>query len=82
MFPDPTADDTADDLDWRRRIRIGFALSHPTVIAGLALGAETWAGATGVAVLAIHGLVELQWHVTDRHDGPAGIPAASLYGPS
>jgi hypothetical protein len=55
-----------DDLAARRRARIGFALSHPTVAIGLAMGADTTTGIVGAAILALHGLVELQWHVTDR----------------
>jgi hypothetical protein len=62
-----------DDADARRRARIGFALSHPTVIAGLAMGADATTGMVGVAILALHGLVELQWHLADRAH-PAGIP--------
>lgn len=55
-----------DELDARRRARIGFALSHPTVAIGLAMGADTTIGIVGAAILALHGLVELQWHVSDR----------------
>lgn len=68
----------ADEADARRRARIGFALSHPTVVAGLAMGADPTTGMVGAAVLAMHGLVELHWHQADRTE-----PAARLYsGPS
>lgn len=72
----------ADEADARRRARIGFALSHPTVVIGLAMGADATTGMVGAAILALHGLVELHWHLADRAE-PAGIPAANLYsGPS
>ena len=71
-----------DDADARRRARIGFALSHPTVVIGLAMGADATTGIVGAALLALHGLVELQWHLADRAE-PAGIPVSNLYsGPS
>jgi acyl dehydratase len=71
-----------DEADARRRARIGFALSHPTVVVGLAMGADTTTGVVGAAILALHGLVELHWHLADRAE-PAGIPVSSLYsGPS
>ena len=71
-----------DEADARRRARIGFALSHPTVVVGLAMGADATTGMVGAAILALHGLVELHWHLADRAE-PAGVPAASLYsGPS
>jgi hypothetical protein len=71
-----------DEADARRRVRIGFALSHPTVVVGLALGADTTTGIVGAAILALHGLVELQWHLAARAE-PAGVAAATLYsGPS
>lgn len=73
----PRTNALGDDLDARRRARIGFALSHPTVIVGLAMGADTTTGFVGAAILALHGLVELQWHLGDR------AQLASLYsGPS
>lgn len=68
-----------NEADARRRARIGFALSHPTVVIGLALGADTITGAVGAAILALHGLVELQWHLTDRTH-PAGVPVRSSLG--
>lgn len=72
----------AEEVDARRRARIGFALSHPTVVIGLAMGADATTGMVGAAILALHGLVELHWHFADRAD-PAGVPASSLYsGPS
>lgn len=72
----------ADETDARRRARIGFALSHPTVVIGLALGADASTGMVGAAILALHGLVELHWHLADRAE-PAGVAAATLYsGPS
>lgn len=72
----------ADEADARRRVRIGFALSHPTVVVGLAMGADATTGMVGTAILALHGLVELHWHLADRTE-PAGVPVASLYsGPS
>lgn len=78
--PRPSAH--ADEAVARRRARIGFALSHPTVVIGLALGADTTTGIVGAAVLALHGLVELQWHLADRA-APAGIPLRGRYtGPS
>jgi hypothetical protein len=64
-----------NEADTRRRARIGFALSHPTVAIGLALGADTTTGIVGAAILALHGLVELQWHLTDRTH-PAGVHGA------
>ena len=67
-----------DALD-RRRVRLGFALTHPTVVVGLAMGAGVPTGLVGVALLALHGLVELQWQVADRDIEPAGIPAAAVY---
>lgn len=78
--PRPSA--PADEADARRRARIGFALSHPTVVIGLAMGADATTGLVGAALLALHGLVELQWHLADRAE-PAGVPAANRYsGPS
>ena len=65
----------------RTRVRIGFAITHPTVVLGLALGADATTGLVGAALLALHGLVELQWHLADRAE-PAGIPVKALYGPS
>lgn len=66
----------------RSRVRVGFALTHPTVVVALALGADAGTGLVGAALLALHGLVELQWHVSDRAE-PAGIPARVVYsGPS
>ena len=71
-----------DEADARRRARIGFALSHPTVVVGLTMGADATTGIVGAAILTLHGLVELHWHLADRLE-PAGVPAASLYsGPS
>ena len=71
-----------DGAPSRTRVRIGFALTHPTVVAGLALGADAPTGIVGVAMLALHALVELQWHLADRAE-PAGIPARAVYpGPS
>lgn len=67
--PRPSAH--ADEAAARRRARIGFALSHPTVAVGLALGADTTTGIVGAAILALHGLVELQWHLADRTE-PVG----------
>lgn len=84
MFATPSHRPSArtDESDARRRARIGFALSHPTVIIGLAMGADTTTGIVGAAILALHGLVELQWHLADRAE-PGGVAAASLYsGPS
>ena len=73
---------THDGVASRSRVRVGFALTHPTVVAGLALGADVSVGVVGVALLALHALVELQWHQADRSE-PAGIPAPTLYtGPS
>ena len=72
--PRPSAH--ADEADARRRARIGFALSHPTVVIGLAMGADTTVGIVGATILALHGLVELQWHLTDRTH-PAGVPLHS-----
>lgn len=74
----PASHRTHDDADARRRARIGFALSHPTIVIGLALGAEPSVGIVGAALLALHGLVELQWNLADRTH-PAGIPTASIY---
>lgn len=71
-----------DGAPSRRRVRVGFALTHPTVAVALALGADASTGLVGAALLALHGLVELQWHLTDRRE-PAGIPARAVYiGPS
>ena len=73
---------SSDGAPSRERVRVGFALTHPTVVAGLALGADVSVGVVGVALLALHALVELQWHQADRSE-PAGIPAPTLYtGPS
>lgn len=63
----------------RRRVRLGFALTHPTVVIGLAMGAGVSTGLVGAALLALHGLVELHWQVADRHIEPAGIPLAAVY---
>jgi glutamate synthase domain-containing protein 2 len=61
-------------------VRVGFALTHPTVAVALALGADASTGVVGAALVALHGLIELQWHLADRAE-PAGVPA--LYnGPS
>lgn len=80
---DTNTDAAHTDAIERRRVRAGFALSHPTVVAGLAFGADVPAAIVGVALLALHGLVELHWHAADRNAGPAGVPAAALYsGPS
>jgi len=66
----------------RARVRVGFALTHPTVVAGLVADPSPSVGAVGAALLALHGLVELQWHLADRAE-PAGIPARAVYtGPS
>ena len=66
----------------RRRVRLGFALTHPTVVVGLAVGADLPTGVVGASLLALHGLIELQWHLADRM-APAGIPARAVYpGPS
>jgi len=66
----------------RARVRVGFALTHPTVVAGLALGADVPTGVVGAALLALHGLVELQWHLADR-SAAAGLPVRASYtGPS
>ena len=71
-----------DGVASRQRVRVGFALTHPTVLVGLALGADATTGLVGAALLALHGLVELQWHLADRAE-PAGIPARAVYsGPS
>ncbi|MFP5322520.1 MAG: hypothetical protein ACLGIC_11840 [Acidimicrobiia bacterium] len=71
-----------DGAPSRRRVRIGFALTHPTVVVGLALGADATTGLVGAALLALHGLVELQWQLADRAE-PAGVPARAVYtGPS
>jgi hypothetical protein len=76
--PAPLTDGAAS----RQRVRVGFALTHPTVVVALALGAEPAVGIVGVALLALHGLVELQWHLADRA-APGGIPARAVYsGPS
>ena len=77
----PRSSAHADEADARRRARIGFALSHPTVVIGLALGADATTGIVGAAILALHGLVELQWHLADRAH-PAGVAAAVDSGPS
>ena len=66
--------DHADEADARHRARIGFALSHSTVAIGLAMAADTTTGVVGAAILALHGLVELQWHLSDRTH-PAGLEA-------
>ena len=72
-----------DGLDGRRRVRLGFAATHPTVVVGLAMGADATTGLVGAALLALHGLVELHWLAADRLDEPAGIAAAAVYdGPS
>lgn len=70
----PRSSAHAEEVDARRRARIGFTLSHPTVVIGLALGADTTTGIVGAAILALHGLVELQWHLADRSH-PAGVRA-------
>lgn len=67
-----------DEVD-RRRVRLGFALSHPTVVIGLAMGAGVSTGLVGAALLALHGMVELHWLAADRHIEPAGIPVAAVY---
>ena len=77
--PRPSAH--VDEAAARRRARIGFALSHPTVLIGLAMGADATTGMVGAAILALHGLVELQWHLTDRAE-PAGAIANPYSGPS
>lgn len=79
--PHPSSAHT-DEAAARRRTRIGFALSHPTVVIGLAMGADSTTGMVGVAILALHGLVELHWNLADRAE-PAGLLRTSLYnGPS
>ncbi len=79
----PRSSAHAEDLVARRRARIGFALSHPTVVIGLAMGADATTGLVGAAILALHGLVELQWHLSDRAAELPGVPVARLYsGPS
>lgn len=66
----------------RSRVRVGFALTHPTIVASLAAGADATTGLVGAALLALHGLVELQWHLADRAE-PAGVPVRAVYtGPS
>ena len=71
-----------DGVASRQRVRVGFALTHPTVVVGLALGADATTGLVGAALLALHGLVELHWHLADRTE-PAGIPGRAVYtGPS
>lgn len=78
-----SADPPLLDLAERRRVRLGFAASHPTVVVGLAMGADATVALVGAVLLALHGLVELQWHLADRSDGPTGIPVAAIYdGPS
>ena len=78
----PNTDRTFLDAVDRRRVRLGFALTHPTVVVALALGADASTGLVGAALLALHGLVELQWHLSDRAE-PAGIAAKAVYsGPS
>ena len=79
MLPGPAS--LADGAS-RSRVRVGFALTHPAVVVGLALGADASTGLVGVALLALHGLVELQWHLADRAE-PPGIPVKAVYtGPS
>lgn len=79
----PRSGPLLDDPECRRRIRLGFALSHPSVVVALALGADAATGLVGAALLAAHGLVELHWQVADRQTEPAGVPAAAIYdGPS
>jgi len=71
-----------DGAPSRRRARVGFALTHPTVVLGLAMGADASTGVVGAALLALHALVELQWHLADRAE-PGGIAARAIYpGPS
>jgi hypothetical protein len=71
-----------DGAPSRRRVRAGFAVTHPAVLAGLALDADPSLGLVGAALLALHGLIELQWRLADRAD-PIGVPARTLYpGPS
>lgn len=71
-----------DGAPSRQRVRAGFALTHPSVLAGLALGADVSIGVVGAALLALHGLIELQWRLSDRAE-PGGVPASTLYtGPS
>lgn len=66
----------------RQRVRAGFALTHPTVLAGLALGADVSIGVVGASLLFLHGLIELQWRLSERTE-PVGVPARALYtGPS
>jgi hypothetical protein len=84
MFPTashPRPSAPADEADARRRARIGFALSHPTVLVGLAMGSGTTTGVVGAAILALHGLIELQWHLADRAQ-PAGAIVSPYSGPS
>jgi hypothetical protein len=79
----PRSSAPAEDLVTRRRARIGFALSHPVVLIGLAMGADATTGLVGATILAVHALVELQWHQSDRAPEPPGVPVARLYsGPS
>lgn len=61
----------AEEAAARRRARTGFLLSHPTVAVGLAMGADTTTGMVGAAILALHGLVELQWYLSDRAETAA-----------
>ena len=78
----PASPVTLADAASRSRVRVGFALTHPSVVVGLALGADEPGGGVGAALLALHGLVELHWHLADRAELP-GIPVKALYtGPS
>jgi len=66
----------------RLRVRVGFALTHPTVLVGLLADPSPAVGVVGAALAALHVLVEVQWHLADRVE-PAGIAARSVYtGPS